>query len=215
MSPEDRRQLAYALARIDLPHPLLDPRVVRRRQLGIIVTMGCCLALAAWIVYLALTLPKHFTSTHWRGAWIGLDAAELTGFALTAWASWFQRQILIFCMIVTGTLLVCDAWFDVMLDSGTPDARMSIIAAVLAELPLAFLLFGAARRLTRITVESVMRLEGISAPVPSLWRVPLFADGLEGALPSRFRSRDGRESRDSAGMSQGRGLSRLDWHGRS
>ena len=213
MSPEDRRQLAQALARIDLPHPLLEPGVVRRRQFGMIITMASCLALAVWIVYLALTLPRHFTSVHWRAVWVGLDIAELIGFAMTAWAAWFQRQILILCMIVTGTLLVSDAWFDVMLDSGTPDAKMSFIAAVFAELPLAFILFSSARRLMRFTVEAVMRLEGISGPVPPLWRVPLFADGLEEALPSRLRSRDARTSRDKAGASQGGELSRLDWHG--
>jgi hypothetical protein len=215
MPLEDRRELARALARIDLPHPMLNSWAVRRRQFGMLIMMGCCLALAGWIVYLALNLPMHFEATHWRGVWVGLDLAELTGFALTAWAAWQQRQIVIFSMIVTGTLLVCDAWFDVVLDSGTPEARMSIIAAVLAELPLAFLLFGAARRLVRISVETVMRLEGIAGPVPSLWRVPLFADGLEETLPNRFRSRDSRASRDTAGMSRGRELARLDRHGRS
>ena len=34
---------------------------------------------------------------------------------VTGPAAWHQRQILIFLMVVTGTLLVCDAWFDLAL----------------------------------------------------------------------------------------------------
>ncbi len=188
MSPEERRALARALAAIDLPHPMMDPQNIRRRQLGLLAMMGCCLVLAAWIAILMLTLPRHYTSSHWRTAWVGLDIAELAGFAATAWASWHQRQVIIFCMIFTGTLLLADAWFDLALNYGSSGFGMSVISAVVAELPLAFVLFTGARRLVRITVESLMRLEGVQGPVPPLWRVPLFADGLEEALPARFRS---------------------------
>jgi hypothetical protein len=204
MSPDERRELARVLAAIDLPHPMMDPRIVRRRHFGLLVMMGCCLVLAGWIVFLALNLPKHYTASHWRGAWVGLDIAELAGFAATAWASWHQRQVVIFFMIVTGTLLLADAWFDVQLDTGV----MSAVSALVAELPLAFLLFAGARRLVRITVESVMRLEGVQGPVPPLWRIPLFADGLAEALPDRLRARD-----RSPLVSQQRRLSRHEWHG--
>lgn len=189
MSPQERRELARMLAAIDVPHPMLDPKVIRRRRLGLVVLMGCAIILAGWIAILVLTLPMRFTSTNWRAVWVGLDIAELAGFVATAWASWFQRQVVIVCMIVTGTLLLGDAWFDLVLDYGTPDFWMSVVSAAVAELPLAFLLFAGARRLIKITVEAVMRLEGISGPVPPLWRVPLFADGLLEALPARFRDR--------------------------
>jgi hypothetical protein len=205
MSPEERHELARMLARIDLPHPLLDPRIVRRRRVALVVMTGCCVFLAAWIVVLALNLPMHYHAKHWAAAWVGLDIAELVGFAGTAWASWHQRQVTVFLMIFTGTLLIFDAWFDVVLDFGTPDARMSLISAAVVEVPLALLLFAGARRLVRITVWSVMRLEGVTGPVPPLWRIPLFADGLEEALPARLRRAGG-----SRMPSQPRGLSRLD-----
>src|ERR1700677_3442985 len=120
MSPEDRRELARALAAIDLPHPRLEPKQVRRRQLGMLTMLAICVFLAAWIVLLMRTLPSQYTSSHWRGVWVGLDMAELAGFAATAWAAWHQRQIIIFCMVFTGTLLLSDAWFDLMLDAGAP-----------------------------------------------------------------------------------------------
>ncbi len=187
MSPDERRELARALAAIDLPHPMMDPRVRRRRRAGLLLMMGCCVGLAIWIAVLILTLPQRYTSTDWRTAWVGLDIAELAGFAATAWAAWHQRQVVIFLAVVTGTLLLCDAWFDLALDYGSDGFALSVATAVLAELPLAFMLFAAARRLARVTVGTLMELAGLPGPVPPLWRVPLFADGLHEALPARLR----------------------------
>src|SRR5215468_9230831 len=152
MTPDERRQLARTLATIDLPHPLIDPRLRRRRRFGMLFMTACCLVLAAWIAILILTLPMRYTSHDWRGVWVGLDLAELAGFAATAWAAWNQRQVLIVLMNVTGTLLVCDAWFDLALAWGSHGVITSLITALAAELPLALLLFTSARRLVRVTI---------------------------------------------------------------
>jgi hypothetical protein len=188
MTHDERRELARVLAAIDMPHPLLDPRVRRRRRLGLLIVTSCCVVLAAWIAILILTLPTRFTASDWRAVWVGLDIAELLGFAAIAWAAWHQRQIVTFFLIITGTLLVCDAWFDVALDYGTPDFTASILSAVLVELPLAFFMFRAARRLVRLTFETVIELSGGSGPAPPLWRIPLFADGIQECFPARLRS---------------------------
>jgi hypothetical protein len=187
MTPDQRRERARALAAIDLPHPLVDPRVRRRRQFGLLFMTVCCIGLAAWIAILILTLPSHYTSSNWRVVWVGLDIAELIGFAATGWAAWRQRQIVILFMVMTGTLLLCDAWFDLALDYGSSSFTASILSAVLAEFPLAFILFFSARRLIRVNVEILMQLTGTVGSVPPLWRVPLFADGLQECLPARMR----------------------------
>jgi len=187
MTPDQRRELARALAAIDLPHPLVDPRLQRRRQFGLLLMTACCIGLAAWIAILILTLPGRYTSSNWRAVWVGLDIAELLGFAATAWAAWRQRQVVIFFMTMTGTLLLCDAWFDLALDYGSSSFTASILSAVLAEFPLAFVMFASARRLVRVTIQTVMQLTGTSGPPPPLWRVPLFADGLQECLPARMR----------------------------
>jgi hypothetical protein len=187
MTPDERRQLARTLAGIDLQHPLMDPRLRRRRRFGLLFMTVCCLALAAWIAILVLTLPERYTSHDWPAVWVGLDIAELAGFAATAWAAWHQRQILIFLMVVTGTLLVCDAWFDLALAYGSRGFMMSLLSALVVELPVATLLFISARRLVRVTMQTMMQLSGITGPVPPLWRIPLFAHGLEEALPARLR----------------------------
>jgi hypothetical protein len=182
------------LAGIDYPHPLLDLRLDRRRRLGTLFLVIACVVLAAWIVVLVLTLHHHFTATHWRLAWVGFDVFELTGFAITAWAFWRGRQIVIASLLITATLLCCDAWFDVLLDLGTSGIWLSIASAVFLELPLAFLMLNAARRLIRMSALAAMGAGGIRAPMPSLWKLPLA--GLHGFGPHPGHEPCGREDPD-------------------
>jgi hypothetical protein len=189
MTQAERGELARVLAAIDLPHPLADRRLRLRRRFGLMLVIAVCVVLACWIAFLIFNLPARYTSSDWRAVWVGLDIAELAGFAATGWAAWRQRQIVIFFMIMTGTLLLCDAWFDLALAYGSSDFTTSVLSALLAEFPLAFLMYASARRLVRATVQTVMGLAGFTGPVPPLWRVPLFAAGLEEALPVRLRQR--------------------------
>jgi hypothetical protein len=121
----------------------------RRWFVGTIV--AACLALIPWIVVLAATLPPRYLAGHWRAAWVGFDLLMLLGLAATAWAGWRRRKILLLFATVTGTLLVCDAWFDVTTASGD-DLWVSIAGALLGELPLAAFLFYVAQRLLRLTI---------------------------------------------------------------
>lgn len=161
------------IADMDYPHPLLDLRVDRRRKMGAMFFAVGSVVLVAWIVVLVLTLERHFTATHWRLAWVGFDLIELTAFAVTGWAFWRGRQIVIACLLITGTLLCCDAWFDVILDLQTSGMWVSIASALVIELPLAFLLFNAARRLIRMSALAAIGAGGVKTPLPSLWKLPL------------------------------------------
>lgn len=76
-------------------------------------------------------------------------------------------------MLVTATLLGCDAWFDVTLSWGSPDAVVSIADALLIELPIAALMLAGARRITDRTVRALMRREGFKGVRPSLLRIRL------------------------------------------
>jgi hypothetical protein len=186
LGPDERRRLAHDLCAIDYPHPVAGLNMPglnlsRGRRLGVLLSVVACLVLAGWIVILALTLHRNYTTTHWRLAWVGFDVAELAAFAATGWAFWRGRQIVIACLIVTATLLCCDAWFDVILDLRTSDMWWSIASALLIELPLAFLMFNAARRLIRLSALVALSQEGEPEQVPPLWRIPLFG----GQLPTR------------------------------
>jgi hypothetical protein len=128
---------------------------------------------------------------------VNFDVLLLAAFAVTAWATWRKRQILILLLMLTGTMLCCDAWFDVGTSLGTSSMVLSIADAVFAEIPLAVLAFTGARRLLTATVEA-----GMPVPVrdqspagreaaeeqgrgcaPALRRTPLAGAGLEEAFP--------------------------------
>lgn len=174
MSPAERARLARALAALDSPRPDLETSQ-RRRRLLVGGAVGCTVVLAIWIGVLAVTLPRYYRAGGWRLAWVGFDVALLVVFAMTAWAAWRRRQILILCLIVMATLLFCDAWFDTTLDAHTKGFMISLLTAVLVELPLATLAMIGARRLLRLTIGRLDALEGVPSKIP-FWRVPLFGD---------------------------------------
>jgi hypothetical protein len=239
MSQAERRELASLLAELDepdsepvtlvVPDPYrIDPFLRRERGLALLVAAACSVILAGWIVVLAATLPHRFDAHHWRAVWVNFDILLLAAFAATAWAIWRQRQVLILLLAITGTMLCCDAWFDVGTSLATSGIWISLASALFAELPLAFLAFAGARRLLRATVAAgilagagilpdarapVSRLAGTGASVPdwaqvgnwgrscagqSLSSAPLAGSGLDEALP---RSRAERRA-DRAGQAR-------------
>ena len=176
LSPAERRQLARSLAAIDYPDPLHEMHLSRGRRLGVLFSIISCTVLVGWIIVLLLTLHRHIIATHWRLAWIGFDIVLLAAFAATGWAFWRGRQIVIACLLITATLLCCDAWFDVILDLGTSGMWMSIASAVIVELPIAFLMFSAARRLIRLSALVAMGESGDRDSFSPLWRIPLLGE---------------------------------------
>lgn len=178
MSPHERAELAHAIAAIDSQQPAgLEPSggfAQRHRTLLLLAIVGCCVVLAAWTGVLAVSLPRYYRAGDWRGAWVGFDLALLIAFAMTAWAAWRHRQLVIICLVVLATLLCCDAWFDVTLDLRTSGFLVSLLMALFVELPLAALAAIGARRLMRLTFAVVGKLAGVPGPAGPLWRVPLY-----------------------------------------
>jgi hypothetical protein len=214
MSPAERRQLARVLTELDGPSSgnpgpdpgavanpyLTDAKLRRERRLALLLAAACCVILAGWIVVLGATLPRHFDAHHWRAVWVNFDVLLLAAFIATAWAIWRERQVLILLLAGIGTMLCCDAWFDVGTSLATSGVWLSLVSALFAELPLAFLAFAGARRLLRATVEASLRIPAPAAAraletVPagtrgpaddltcSLRRTPLSGHGLDEALP--------------------------------
>ncbi|MFF0526491.1 hypothetical protein ACFYTC_48060 [Actinomadura nitritigenes] len=172
---EERAELLRALIALGDEDPLELPRYRRRRGVVLVFLVACCAWLIPWTVVLGLTLPQHYTSGQWSAAWIGFDAALTAAFAFTAFAVWRRLQMAILGQLVTGTLLVCDAWFDVMLSWGSGEFAVSVATALLGELPLAVLFFMGARTLVLTTVRALWVREGRAGPVPRLREVRLFA----------------------------------------
>jgi hypothetical protein len=222
MSPAERRQLARVLTELDGPPPgkqgldpdavanpyLIDAKLRRQRRLALLVAAGCCVILAGWIVVLGATLPRHFDANHWRAVWVNFDVMLLAAFAATAWAIWRERQVLILLLVGIGTMLCCDAWFDVGTSLATNGLWLSLVSALFAELPLAFLAFAGARRLLKATVvagilvpATAPEFEGTSVGTRgpadttcSLRSTPLSGHGLDEALPRGRAQRSAQQS---------------------
>ena len=100
---------------------------------------------APWTVYLAATLPRHYTAHHYWLGWFGFDLALLVVLAITGRALMRHDVASSRYAAVAATLLVVDAWFDV-LNAGTPtEQRVALAMAVLVELPLAYVCWRIAR----------------------------------------------------------------------
>jgi hypothetical protein len=196
LSREERLGLLRTLVALDNSDQADLPVGPRRRATVLIAIVMCCVVLAAWIAVLALTLPRYYRSGGWRGAWVGFDGALLVAFAVTGWAAWRRRQVLVICLIVLATLLCCDAWFDVVLDAHTKGFELSLLSALVVELPLAVLAITGARRLLHRTVAIVRRYEGQSGPPPRLRQARLVGGGPGSDIRDLFR-----ESAEFAGES--------------
>ena len=128
-----------------MAEPLLPP--IPRwsiRALAVVAVL-----LVPWTLYLTFTLPARHVTTHWDIAWVGFDAALLSAVAGTIVTALRHSRWLVPLAAVTGTMLLCDAWFDVVTSQGASEVGEAVLEAVLAEVPLAavcaFIVIDAAR----------------------------------------------------------------------
>jgi len=95
--------------------------------------------LAAWSAWLTVTLPNRHLAPNWNIAWGGFDvimAIALISSGVAAWrgSAWFPM-----CAVATATLLVVDAWFDILTSDPGDQLAQAIAMALIVELPLAAL----------------------------------------------------------------------------
>ena len=104
-----------------------------------------------WTLHLGFSLSNNHRAQHWTIVWVGLDVAEMTMLAVTLWALWRQRAIVVVLASFTGALFLFDGWFDIVTDQHR-DLTRSVLLAVFWEVPWALILLWIARReLTRIS----------------------------------------------------------------
>lgn len=95
------------------------------------------LALVPWTLWLTFSLPSRHVSQHYDLAWTGFDVALAVAFGATAWSALRRPRWLAALAAATGTMLLCDAWFDVVTASGAGERLEAGAEAAFAELPLA------------------------------------------------------------------------------
>ncbi|GAA3453024.1 hypothetical protein [Dactylosporangium matsuzakiense] len=154
MSPQEREELARRLAALRT-----RPGNERARWRFVIVIGVASVLMIPWMIALAIRLPPQYLAGNWDLTWVGFDAALAVALAVTAWAALRRRQIVVLAALVSGTLLSCDAWFDIMTASG-PDRWISLATAFAVELPLAGWLYFVSYRLVRRRM----------SPGAALWR---------------------------------------------
>jgi hypothetical protein len=114
--------------------------------------VACSLALLPWTVWLYQTLPSRETADNWDVAWAGFDVAIAVTLLATAVgalrrSAWTQGTA-----ASAATLLVCDAWFDVLTSRTTHELVVAVVMAIAAEGPLALVCLWVARNAERVGV---------------------------------------------------------------
>lgn len=82
-----------------------------------------------WIVYLAFSLPRT-ERVHERAAWVGFDIGLVIMLGLTAFLAWRGRPKVALAATATATMLVVDAWFDVLTSRSGTDQAMALALSV-------------------------------------------------------------------------------------
>jgi hypothetical protein len=124
------------------------------RQYVIVVFGAIGIALLPWTIWLSASLNPHHETDHWDIAWSGFDTGLALAFVLTALAAWRRSPWVTAGAAATGTMLLVDAWFDVVLESHS-ELGWAVLFAVCAELPLAALCFWIAYRTERFLAQIV------------------------------------------------------------
>jgi hypothetical protein len=94
-------------------------------------------AMVPWMLMLSRTLPDSTRARHWSLAWLGFDAVLAVGLAATGWFAWRRHRALVVTATATGTLLVVDAWFDVLTAAPGGELTRALLLAGCCELPVA------------------------------------------------------------------------------
>jgi hypothetical protein len=135
---------------------------LRHWVIGVYGVIG--VGLFPWTIWLSASLKPDHQTQHWDIAWSGFDIALALAFLLTALAAWRRSPWVGALSAATGTLLVTDAWFDVVLESQSDDIRNAVVLAVVAELPIAALCFWIAYRTERFLALLVHQALHLSSP---------------------------------------------------
>ena len=115
--------------------------------------------LLVWTLYLTYSLPSRHVTVHYDVAWVGFDAGLLAALAATTWFAVRSSEWLVPAAAATGTMLLCDAWFDVVTSTSGGRAE-AVLEAAFAELPLALIFWLIVYDAERFRQETILRYAG-------------------------------------------------------
>jgi hypothetical protein len=121
-----------------LPHELITRRAPRGVPLWVAPAfLVLAAALLPWIGWLFTTLPDEATAAHWRLAWGGFDVGLACALGATGILIVRRSRLTQVAATVAATMLICDAWFDVLTSHGATNVTVAAVLAGAVELPLA------------------------------------------------------------------------------
>ena len=150
-------------------------RAIHLRRRALLVYGAFALGLVPWTAHLTASLPSTHRTDHWDVLWAGFDIGLCASGIATAIAILRGWHALPICASITGTLLLCDAWFDLLTSSPGSERTWAIVEALVAELPLAFFSFWVARdasTLVAVAHRSVTERRARRADVSASSRAP-------------------------------------------
>src|SRR3954465_14682473 len=106
----------------------VQPRRLLPRRVGMALGV-VAVALVPWTLWLTFTLPTRHVTHHYRGAWVGFDIFLAVAFGATALAALQASEWLQPLAALTGTMLLCDAWFDVVTSAGGDEMGRAVLEA--------------------------------------------------------------------------------------
>lgn len=118
-----------------LTRELRPTRIVPRWIGWLVIAAG--LLMLPWVAGLAVILPTRHEAAHYRASWIGFDLALCGMLIRTGWLAQKGREHIELSAAVTGTLLLVDAWFDVVTADSHGELVLALALAIGGELPLA------------------------------------------------------------------------------
>lgn len=118
--------------------------------------------LLPWIGYLGWSLPARQLSPNYDIAWTGFDIMLFSALASTAYFALRRSRYLSTTATACATLLIADAWFDVMTTPGNQRIE-SILLCMLVELPLAALCLWLSHHTLAIAERRVVLLRRLAA----------------------------------------------------
>jgi hypothetical protein len=118
-----------------LTRELRPTRVVPRWIGWLVVCAG--LLMLPWVAGLIFILPTRHEAAHYGFSWIGFDLALCAMLIRTGWLAQKGREHIELSAAMTGTLLLVDAWFDVVTADSHRELAFALLLAFVGELPLA------------------------------------------------------------------------------
>lgn len=111
--------------------------LARQLQLMGRALVAAGLVMVPWLVVLATTLPATARAAHWSVAWVGLDTAEACFLLVTGLLLIRGDERCSLTAAITATLVLTDAWFDVLTSAPGGGEITAVALAGCVEVPVA------------------------------------------------------------------------------